>query len=391
MPFRLWETDSAIPFEATYSGYYYLEVLEWGDWDEDSEGAGGSNYDYALGGYSVTQLDPEPENNDVDDLVEYLDGEEAYIYYLDPFAESYLSFYGDMDEAGDVDLYRVTIEEYDSETDSTEYDGLYYGISFWDMPMDAWNPSLAMYTEDGELLAETGSPAYSVEQYQYYNYSGFYYDFGLMVYLEPGTYYIAVSEGDDSGDNGDTGYRGSNARGSDQGWRMSADAFDSIGTFYAGILGGYYDSLATWEGVDGDSNTAALGGSLVMEESTNTEGYFYTRAAGSIESADDLLDAWVLDSDDVGTLAGQYLNVNLQAESYGSKLDAAVSVYDQDMNLLETASSNDWDAGADPVIIDLELPDTDKLYIVVEPEALGADELSNNYFFFASVYSEPNM
>ena len=83
--------------------------------------------------------------------------------------------------------------------------------------------------------------------------------------------------------------------------------------------------------------------------------------------------------------------MNLQAESYGSKLDAAVSVYDQDMNLLETASSNDWDAGADPVIIDLELPDTDKLYIVVEPEALGADELSNNYFFFASVYSEPNM
>ena len=35
MPYRMWETDSALYYQATEDGTFYAEVLEFSDWHDD--------------------------------------------------------------------------------------------------------------------------------------------------------------------------------------------------------------------------------------------------------------------------------------------------------------------------------------------------------------------
>jgi hypothetical protein len=360
MPFRLAETDSAVYFQATEDGTWYVEVLEWSDWSPLSEGPlGGSEFEYTLAVFPTTELDPEPDNNTVEGVLAYLEGEEAYVYVGDPLGTGQPLMQADMDDASDVDLYVLDVEE------SADYDDLYYAASFWPGALGALSPEVRVFDADGNTLSWTDSPTYSVDRSNFYNGLGFLYgaDHGTFAHLEPGTYFIEVKD--------------------------SAGA-SGVGTYYTGVIGGYYTTSAPWEGGDRDNDVVVVGPSLEMTEFSSGGG-FYGGAGGRIEDSE-TLDAWRIAGSDVGGLDGKYLTLHVSSEAIGYGLDARVTVYDSGGTVvLAEATTNDFDSGADPSIVDLELGDDSSVIVVVTAEDQDPIETVNNYILSAYVTDEPTM
>ena len=415
-PFRLQGTDSCVYWQTVEAGEHYIEVLEYGDWI--GSGASGSpSNEYNLVIFNRTELDQEPENNTIEDVTAWTDVKGNYVYYGHPMdAQGFLyEMIADMDSADDVDIYPMDFSE-DSE-------GAYYLWNMWDSPMNDLEVEWTLYNGDGEIVAQTNDPAWGVDAQYYYDYGAFFYDTGIMFRVTPGEYYLAVSNV-----NGETG----------------------VGTFYPASVGGYIADFAQWEGSD-YGETSYFGGATVEEWDDYSDGSgVYARVSGQLEGAlpaagddepktktdtdtttdtdattdtdttteteggseddsgsasvkgededddgkaapplDDPLDSWAVVANDVDGLDGKYLSVILHGMSYGSLLDSKMTIYDEDGNVLETATTNSFDNGPDPAIENLEMGAHDKIYIVIEPESGSEHGKAHNYFVSVNVTLAP--
>lgn len=355
MPYRLLETDSAVFFEATYSGLYYAEVLEWSDWALDSEGAiGGPAFEYVLVGTQVNTYETEPTNDVREDIFEYIEQDGVYAFIYDPFAGEEPMFYGDISKEGDVDYYPLTVPE----PSKTPFNGLYYAVSFFGQPLGNLSPNLAILDWNGNVISETSDPMFNVDRRLFYDYRTFWYDFGLLTYLEPGEYFIRVQDDDPT---------------------VSGD-----GTFYAGIFsGGYYDSLAPYVS-DNDQNNILNGGILTLDK----EGHYVT-VGNTIGVNGDTLDSWTVYLGDL-PFEERYLDVFVMGEQIGGKIDTKVTIYDSDgSTVLFSTNTNDFDGGWDPEFVGLPV-DAESIFVVVEPEG-EADPVddANHYMLYISLVEEP--
>ena len=357
MPYRIYETDSAMFFEATYSGYYYLEVLEWGDWAGEG-GSGGPSFEYELVAAEMDTYETEPINDDPAKVSEYIDPEAGvYAYVADPFASEETMFMGDISKPGDVDYYPLTVPE----PDKTPFNGLYYAISFFGQPMGNLSPEVAVVDLDGNVIAQTTDPIYSVDRLAHYDYRGFWYDFKIFAYMEPGEYFLRVRDTDS---------------------KVSGD-----GTFYAGIFtGGYYDSFAP-NAIDQDQNQITNGTPLELDKKN-----FNTIVSNRLGEDGDMLDSFAINVSDV-PFGTKYLDVFVMAEQYGSLLDAKVTIYGADgTTVIHEATTNTYNGDKDPEFIGLELPE-ESFFVVVEPEGgvdgLSDEVLANNYLLFIGITEAP--
>ena len=96
-------------FEAQETGTYTVEVLEWSDWDPDSDGAtGGSSYEYELWGIGFLSYDTEPNDTQEEADAIYDDKKMNMGYYgsffsgyvPDSTADYVTEFYGDTSSTG---------------------------------------------------------------------------------------------------------------------------------------------------------------------------------------------------------------------------------------------------------------------------------------------------
>jgi hypothetical protein len=354
MPYRWAETDSSLYFTSDVDGVFYVEVLEWGDWDPDSSANGGAGWDYDLKGwwFDVESYDPEPDNNEPDSALAWVQGDENYLFVLDPMIEERGMWLGDADEAGDIDIYPLTISPPD-DTDTVAYDGLYYAYNTWDGYRAAGNVEISFYDEDWNLLSTSQDTSYGVGFRQFYGYYPSINDMGVVAYLEHNgtdtTYYVSVED---------------------------VGGAEGVGTGYIGSTGAYYDTLGLIA-TDNDSGTVDFGGDLSFDEFTDGSG-FSGRVGNTLDDGD-LLDSWRVSSSAVGGMSGKYVSVFVFSEQMGWGVDAKVSVYGSDgETVLAEATTNDFDGSADPVLVDLAISDDpDSLYVVVEPEN-GASSLSGN-------------
>ena len=336
MPYRFLETDSAIFFQATETGTYYVEVLEWGDWDAESTANGGNSYTYELWGYLMETSEVEPNNTAADasdESIQDTDGDGFFdAWQGSAYTDSVTMFYGAMDEEGDQDLWW---HEMDEEWGA----GYYCQWSFWPQSVTASSPEITLYNEYMEPIAQTMDPSI----YPVYNWV---YDAGITYNTQAGDYYLGV-----------------------------VDAYDQsgAGTFYPGLFTCYSETLATVEEEDNDSvETASL---VTLTESTSTDDYWYSRVSGDLSPGDGGDFIWIRASDIGGTLMGRTLNASVAAEAQGSYLDANITVWGNNggSEWVELAFESDGEETLDPEVAELELT-SDWASIVIE---IGADDQSN--------------
>ncbi len=354
MPYRWAETDSSLYFTATEDGNYYVEVLEWGDWDPGYDADGGSDWDYELYAWWFNNVpsdyDPEPDNDDPADAEAWSAVDGNYRFVLDPIIETNGMWIGNSDSSGDIDIYPWSVSPPDVGAGEPNFAGLYYAFNLWPGYRASGDLTVSFYDEDWNLLAWSDNSNYDVEFRSYYQYFPMLPDVGVMAYMpHNGTttkYYVTVEDG--SGASG-------------------------AGTGYIGSYGGYYDTLGPFQ-IDNDAGVVDFGADMDMTEFEDGTGA--SGRVGNYLSSTDLLDSWRVDAGSSGGLVGRYANVFVFSEQFGWGVDAKVTVYaDDGTTVLATATSNDFNSGADPVIVDLELDDLDSIYVVVEPEG-GASGLS---------------
>ena len=384
MPFRLGNTDSGLPLEATYSGTYYIEVLEWTDWaieggTYDGSPVGGATFEYQLWGIVADdrEVDPEDFNNTIADVEDYLSIEGNSVYTADPiyyygFTEEDYSLMMDasLDTDTDVDVFPFGLGEADALPGEEGYwDDLYYTFSFWEgggLPADV---VLTVTDAEGEVMAETANPSFAPGFGDTYGgaWRAYSYDFGAFVHMNENTdYYVHVS---------------------------STSGATGVGTAYWGIVGGYYTSSAPWEGDDQDFDNIALAPVMETFELTSSDvvvGYG-AGATGLLEELEDF-DSYKIPASAVGGLDGKYLHVFVDAQARGSLLDAKVTVYGDDQStVIAEATTNDFDGGADPHLFNVELGDESSITIVVEADERSvAHPLANWYQISASVNDDPD-
>jgi hypothetical protein len=351
MPYRFYETDSAVFFQATEDGTYYVEVLEWGDWDASSGANGGSSYQYQLWGYLMSTSENEPNDfeDDATDLsIQDIDGDGLMDQYVgSAYTDSVTMFYGDMGEDGDQDLWPMTFDE--------DWGiGNYCQWSTWPGSTGPMEIEFTLYNEYMEPVAQTMDtdiePTWS-----------FIYDAGITYKVGEGTYYLGV-----------------------------VDAYEASGpgTFYPGLFTCYAETLSEVEEEDNDTTvTATL---VSFTESETTPGYFYNRVSGDLSPGDAGDFIWVRSSD-IGDLNGQFLNITVAAEAEGSMLDANLTVWGDmgDNNWQELEYVTDNANGLDPHIVDLELS-ASWVSIVIE---INADDQSNieganSWHMMTDIFSE---
>jgi hypothetical protein len=352
MPMRFWGTDSAVFWQATYTGAYYVEVLEWSDW-ADAGALGGGSYDYELWGIETTQFYDVGANDTPEEADILAEKEINQGYWTNFFDETYYMYFGTLGETGDVDYWRY-------ELTPTEEKGEDYQIAFSLWPswgMDAFGFEMALYNGDNEKVAWTDAPGYDA-------YGGNWYpDTGIMYWATAGeTYYLEVSS-----NNGSYG----------------------TGTFYPGFDAYYYTPED--EELETESNdTCDRADTVELIESETTPGYYYGALYATLDG-DDVSDCFRLRADDIGSLEGMYLSAYVQGADLGSLLDSKITIYGDETaesTLAEASYSPDTEAG-DPQIWDLTLGSDDDVYVQVDAEAQGASEGSNYYYIVLKAYDEP--
>ena len=365
MPFRMWETDSAIFFEPTVDGTYYVEILDWSDWLDDEYAAeGGSDKEYALMGFLMDSTEVEP--NDTPEDVESWwvdaddDGSKDVGVFAGSFADGYASFHGNMEFSGDNDLFPLEFDD----------DGAASWCQFGTWP-DSSNmqAEFTLYNEYMEPVAQSTDTDVKPQWFGFY-------DAGITYRIpeEGGVFYLGVADVDENQGAG-TFYSGMNVC-----WTYNADP-DNPG--------------ATLEPFEEETNdSAGEPNELGFNESDNTENYYYAWLYGNLEEQDPGDWLWVKDSDVGDSLEGKYLNVHIASATLGSLLDPEVTVYSFDPTngtTAELATAVAAEAGADHdyEVVDLLLGDESQLVIEISGDSAPIDE-ANNWIALVTVYDEPS-
>ena len=357
MPFSWQETDSALYFEALYTGTHYLEILEYSDYEAEQDGSGGlggsdsellggSSWGYEVWGLAFTYDDDLVlENNDIASVVGQ--DQEYYAWWTETAADSY----GRIGQEGDVDVREFNFDQ-----------DWFYTWSLYPGAMGNLSPKLSLYDADGNLLAQTEAAEFDFDGGHTLP------NVGLMYHCKADTdYYVAVED---------------------------AVGGYGAGTFYSMFSTGYIVEnfsetfiLESDPDVNDDFGTAEVFNPV---ESSTYANLNYMYGKGAVGPTD--VDFWAIQDNtlSLGT-QDQYLNVWVQALGLGSLADVRVVAYDA--SGVEIASSgidpDNEDFEEDPELRNVELS-AGGAYIAVEVEEHGGvDDSSGFYLIEAWVYSEP--
>ncbi len=343
MPTRLQETDSAILFQAPSDDTYYVEILEWSDWDPTSEGPeGGSDWDYDFYAWPWSIEDKEP-NDTTADADAFNDAKEP-TYYTNFFGADYPSdFYGVLDSDTDVDTWRIDFDE-------PEFLAVILYPGYWDAP----DLELTMYDAAGFVVAQTTDPEFDSDNIAFE-------DVALLHWAPAGTYYFSVR-----------------------------DLNGTVGTSYGGMLVLYLESNSDFEAENND--VVVAGNPVSFEESTTFPGYYFGTMTGAVGVAGDDVDCFAVNASDVGgTLDGMYLAARTQAMTVGTLVDTEITVYESDgTTVLANETESDLTGSADAGTTDLEIPDDQSVvYICVEAQSADSYAPANQYLLALEVSPEP--
>ncbi len=344
MPYRLQETDSGLYQRADRDGTWFIEVLEWSDWDPDSNGpVGGSTFDYDLYVKNRSLTEMEPNDSDVDAI------NNAY-GWLDvlPTTDMYLGFWGQADQPGDIDLYYWGVGDTYSDSEVLE-------LSLWPGSTNQMVPAITIYDADFNVLATT-EDVFPVPEYLAF------WDSAIIYNFVAGDYYIEISDS-------------SGASGAD--------------TFYAGIL--------TWWGccnddvvvVENHYQPDAFSGGVALAMDTSDPTFNYGWALGEVSRDADLSDTIRLDGASVGSLDGRYLTIELQSASVGFQSDLKIVLRDASGTVLGEFTDG-FDGRMDPYVENFQVPNTSAIYIDVEiePGSVGVT-LTDQYSMLVMVTDDP--
>jgi hypothetical protein len=352
MIFRYRETDSAVFVNATYTGTYYLEVLEFNDWVGESP-EGTFNHEYVLLGVRMRITEREGANETLaevlvvepsdTDVVE-TDVADDFLYISSPVSTFASDFYGRMDSETDVDWWPLTIGA--DEENTTPEDYTYLTFSMW--PDAITPPKMELYNVDGELLGETTDPVPGIN-------SLLIEDVGIIARATEGeTYYLKVTH-----NGGGTG-------------------MDSL---YPGIYFNYLPTLGAPE--EEPNNTLLQPNFMAVRESTTTAGFYSGGSTGVLPNGD--TDVIVLKNADVDGLSGKFLTVVVRSTDVGSQLDAKITLTTSDGTELIAASVDaELEDHPDPVIRDYVPAANTDIYITIEADAYGAADTAN--FWLVGIY-----
>jgi hypothetical protein len=347
MPYRWWETDSAVWLEAPYSGSIYVEVLEWSDWAggyEDDNGdwvpvpaKGGADFKYQLYGArrSVTEAEPNDTQAEADALASNGLWQTVWSEYASEFVGTF--------DGGGVDLWPLDM--------TGDQVGLYMEWSLYPgtTPSGA-EPKFVLYNQNFEVVARTSDPEIepgsAIVDYV-----------GLAYRIEAeGKYYLGISESTGS----------------------TAD--------YVGIIGTvrWLNDLTEGTKANDKINDAE---DIPMMESAGTPGFWFANMFGDQATGDDV-DVFRITDDDVSLLAddltGKHLTVRIQSETAGSTLTTDLKITDKDGNELAASTDHPTNGSGDPEIRDLQLSNSDDIYVHVTADDRGTDEGAN--WWMMSIY-----
>ncbi len=354
LPYRLHGTDAGYAFVAPADGEYYVEVLEWSDWADDSP-AGDPAWAYGLiiglngAGDLNEDADADVDNDSVEDAVANLDADEAadtddaygvsLNYYASPWTNNDDDTYGyafwmngAIDSAGDVDYFGVRFE-------ADDFDGPGI-VEFSSFPGTESALNLQVDLLDGEgneLLTDVGdefepTPVGTTDDV----------GFAFLV-TEPGDYLLRVA--DSSGEGG-----------ADHWYAL-------IGNIYSLNM----DVITYHEIALGQESTPANAAPLVMTEGTGAEfAYNYGFVFGKFEEANDPWDSFEIE----GAEAGQFFSLQLGTQSLASDVNATIRLYDGSEEIASAETNPEYTLLDDPGIYDFELPEGvgGTLYLVIENE-----------------------
>lgn len=345
MVFRYRETDPAVFVNATYTGTYFIEVLEFGDWDSgDADGSFNHTYDLLGVRMRITEREGEnetmemvaPAEPDTDaaetDVAVDTDPSDDFLFIGSPVSTYASDFYGRIDSESDVDWWPVTVPV--DETSPEDY--TYLTFSMW--PDVGVAPKMELFNAEGDLLAETVEPVPGRN-------SLVIDDVGMLARATEGeTYFLKVSH-----NGGPTG----------------------TASLYPGIYFQYLPVIGAPE--EEPNDTLGQPNFLAVRESTTTAGFYSGGASGRLPVGD--TDVLVLKNADVSGLSGKFLSVVVRSTDIGSALDAKMTLSTADGTVLLSASVDAaLEDHPDPVIRDYVPAANEDIYITIEADAeTGAD------------------
>ena len=347
MPYRFWETDSAVYVQAPNTGYLYVEVLEWSDWAGGYDGdtgwvvvdpEGGSTFRYTLLGAKRSATE-----NESNDSIADADAIEDSPYFQTIWSKNQLEFIGQFD--GDADDF------WDIEF-SDKSIGDHWQWSLWPESYDGALPNLTLYSQNGDVVAKSTEPA--IEP------GSAIFDYASITYRIPaaGKYYLQVADTAGAG----------------------------AGTYYTGVIDGFAWKNDLTEEI-GDNDTIKKADGVSMMESTTTPDFWFANMWGYMEDGDDVDIFRVTDSEPTlfgGVLTNMYLSVRIQGETAGSELGTNLRLTKEDGTELAAATDHPYNGSGDPEIRDLFLLDGDDVYIHIDAETRGTDQRAN--WWAMSVY-----
>jgi len=351
LPYRIHGTDSGYIFVANTDGPYYVEVLEWSDWADDSP-AGDPAWAYNLIIVPAPLYEDDSVNDELQLVVDELDAQEASdeddqypldaTFYLDPWTntddDTYNYSYfmsGAIGDAGDVDLYGIRFEEDDFEGAGIVEFSMFPGLA---TEIDA---VVELLDAEGNVLVTGGE-----QEYDAYVSAGPTEGVGFSYLVtEGGDYFVRVTDGSGGG---------------------------GVDHWYA-IQGAFYpfnmDVVTLHETAPASESDYSDGDPLTLTEGELTSGgaYWYGFGVGRFEVADDGWDSFVLTAE--GPTEGMFFSVQLGTQELGADLDATVSLWDGGTELVSAETNPQYDTlPDDPAIFDFEIPEGvgDTLYLVIE-------------------------
>ena len=370
LPYWANETNSGIPIRATVTGTYFIEVLDWSDWDEGTSADGSPNHVYALNVLPVESGLPEAleDNDDVASVsAQFVASGGLFDFYGDFWYawDDDTNFYmttGTIDEPGDVDVLNRYTEE-----------PLLCVFSNWPNTSTELDGSLTLYREEvvSRLDPEVEGDPYIWEL------SG---DIEMVAHIDSG--FDLVGQSGDALAYPATGFANHYLE------VASADGAGGISQWYTLVNNCYY--LTASEGTDGyytadaencssDPSVEGVSSEINMTESTTTPDYWYGANWGFLDATaggcpeDDTLDVYVLDE---GLEVGNYLFLDGEA---GSLLDGTITIESPDGTVLATAD----EAGE---IVNWEITEV-PVNLVIESNT-GEQGLGQYYVLGVSVYTD---
>ncbi len=342
LPYRITETDSGMEFVAQSNDTLYFQVLEFSDWDPDTETAeGGQNFKYDV---LLSAIDLDEPNEDVgnDDFVQAATnaaaGEPGPLF--DPYEGSIDWLPGTIGAPGDVDVVQFEVLG-DRLCQFSSYphlslEGMSPALSSLDHQWELWREDCDPFAGDctGEnvvRVASTTDPAIYSNSVRAIT-----WDAGIS-YPVPGAgvYYLRIT--DASG--------GGSPLHAYQVWANCA----------------FTDIVHHDENGSDDVTEATR---IPLEESTATEGLWFGDIAGTLfgGTTPDTIDSWNIRD---GVRPNAVATVFVETTTAGSSLsDAVVKIWrdNGDGTAAELASGT----GSDPLIVEAVLTDSSNLFVTFE-------------------------